>query len=84
MNKIIFNIVDGAIDSCEMDGTLYTYKYRKPFGVEQKELETDKVLLVGDHIKYMGYETKVCERIYYPGADKFDFLCYNIYTGRKE
>jgi hypothetical protein len=84
MNKIVYDVIDGCPQSYDIVGNTYISKYENIFGANLIELETDKTLSVGDRINYKRYTTKVCERIYHPETGEFEFLCYNIYTYRKE
>jgi len=83
-NIITFNFWDGYKVPDKWDGHTLTFSQSKLFNSEIIRLETEQILFVGDYIKYKSFCTKVSVRYYFPENDMFNFLCDDIYTGRKE
>jgi hypothetical protein len=90
MNKIIFHIIDGTMESYVVRGGKYTSVPSRWFNVERIELDTKETLRVGDYVHYKNYSVKVVRRIYCPEGENhpvsgyFKFLCDDVYTGRSE
>jgi hypothetical protein len=81
-NKIKFIVHYGKKDEITCDGSKLIYlHYSAP--TEIIEMDTDKILFVGDYVSYNNFYTKIIYRQYCAQEDYFVFFGDDYYTGNK-
>jgi hypothetical protein len=69
----------GKPDEQKYEGNTVIYSNYPRLRPSTVELQTDKILFVGDIINYHGYISKIETRVYYPEEDRFTFISQDIY-----